>query len=335
MCLYEESRRDDEATSVKNEFAFFVFGAACNDRRNMNLSIQIGNAKFPNPVTVASGTFGHAEKYFDLEEVKKLGALVPKTVTFLAQKGNLPPRIVETPSGMINAIGIENPGVDVFIAEKLPKLRKIGVPLIVSILGYNDEQFAALTEKLNLAKGISALELNLSCPNLQHKVLVAQDAGSTQRVVGLVKKISRYPVIAKLSPNVTDIADIAVAAEFAGADGVSLVNTFSAMAINIKTRRPVLGNVTGGLSGPAIRPIALQMVYRTAQRIKVPIIAMGGIRSAQDALEFFIAGASMAAVGTFNFVDPRAPLEVLEGIKKYLQENKISDIKELIGSLKA
>lgn len=299
----------------------------------MNLSIQIGAASFPNPVTVASGTFGHAEKYFNLEEVKKLGALVPKTVTFFAQKGNLPPRIVETPSGMINAIGIENPGVDVFIAEKLPKLKKIGVPLIISILGHSDEQFIALTEKLNVADGITALELNLSCPNLQHKVLVAQDSSSTKRVVSCVKKICRYPVIAKLSPNVTDIADIAVAAQEAGADAVSLVNTFSAMAINVKTRRAVLGNVTGGLSGPAIRPIALQMVYRTAQRVKIPIIAMGGIRSANDALEFFIAGASMVAVGTFNFINPRAPLEVLEGIKAYLKENKIKDIKELIGSL--
>jgi dihydroorotate dehydrogenase (NAD+) catalytic subunit len=299
----------------------------------MNLSIQIGNAQFPNPVTVASGTFGHAEKYFNLEEVKKLGALVPKTVTLFAQKGNPPPRIVETASGMINAIGIENPGIDIFIEKKLPALQKIGVPLIVSILGHNDEQFIALTEKLNAVQGIAAIELNLSCPNLQHKVLVAQDPGSVQRVVSCVKKISRYPVIAKLSPNVTDIAEIAVAAEASGADAISMVNTFSAMAVNVKTRRPVLGNVTGGLSGPAIRPIALFMVYRTAQRVKIPIIAMGGIRSTNDALEFLIAGASMVAVGTFNFVNPRAPLEVLQGIKTYLKENKMKDIKELIGSI--
>ncbi len=299
----------------------------------MNLSIQIGNVQFPNPLTVASGTFGHAEKYFNLEEVKKLGALVPKTVTLFAQKGNPPPRIVETASGMINAIGIENPGIDIFIEKKLPALKKIGVPLIVSILGHNDEQFIALTEKLNAVDGLAAIELNLSCPNLQHKVLVAQDPGSTQRVVACVKKISRYPVIAKLSPNVTDIAEIAVAAEAAGADGVSMVNTFSAMAINVKTRRPVLGNVTGGLSGPAIRPMALAMVYRTSQRVKIPIIAMGGIRSTNDALEFLIAGASMVAVGTFNFVNPRAPLEVLQGIKAYLKENKMKDIKELIGSI--
>lgn len=299
----------------------------------MNLEIKIGSAVFPNPVTVASGTFGHAEKYFDLEEVKNLGAIVPKTVTLLAQKGNPPPRIVETPSGMINAIGIENPGADGFIAQKYPTFKKIGVPLIISILGHTDEQFVTLIEKFNKVDGIAAIELNLSCPNLKHKVLVAQDPASTARVVSQIKKLSRYPIIAKLSPNVTDISEIAAAAESAGADAVSLINTFTAMAINTKTRRPVLGNLTGGLSGPAIRPVALHMVYRTAQRVKIPIIAMGGIRSTNDALEFLIAGASMVAVGTFNFVNPRASLEVLEGIKTYMKENKMKNIKALIGSL--
>ncbi len=298
-----------------------------------NLSVKIGNSIFPNPVTVASGTFGHAEKYFNLEEVKKLGAIVPKTVTLFAQKGNPPPRIVETASGMINAIGIENPGADEFIAKKIPLLKKIGVPLIISVLGHSDEQFLTLIEKFNAVDGIAAIELNLSCPNLNHKVLVAQDPSSTERLVAKVKKHSRYPIIAKLSPNVTDISEIAVAAERAGADGVSLINTFTAMAIDTKTRRPVLGNLTGGLSGPAIRPIALHMVYKTAQRVKIPIVAMGGIMSANDALEFLIAGASMVAVGTFNFVNPRAPLEVLEGIKAYMKDHKIKDIQELIGSL--
>jgi dihydroorotate dehydrogenase (NAD+) catalytic subunit len=300
----------------------------------MNLSVKIGKAIFPNPVTVASGTFGHAEKYFNLEEVKKLGAIVPKTVTLFAQKGNPPPRIVETASGMINAIGIENPGADEFIAKKFPMFKKIGVPLIISVLGHSDEQFITLIEKFNEVDGIAAIELNLSCPNLNHKVLVAQDPASTERLVGKVKKLSRYPILAKLSPNVTDISEIAVAAENAGADGVSLINTFTAMAINTKTRRPVLGNLTGGLSGPAIRPVALHMVYKTAQRVKIPIVAMGGIMSTNDALEFLIAGATMVAVGTFNFVNPRAPLEALEGIKAYMKDNKIKDIKELIGSLK-
>jgi len=300
----------------------------------MNLSVKIGKAIFPNPVTVASGTFGHAEKYFNLEEVKKLGAIVPKTVTLMAQEGNPPPRIVETASGMINAIGIENPGADAFIAQKYPMFKKIGVPLIISILGHSDEQFMTLIEKFNAVDGIAAIELNLSCPNLNHKVLVAQDPASTHRLVGKIKRASRYPILAKLSPNVTDISEIAVAAENAGADGLSLINTFTAMAINTKTRRPVLGNLTGGLSGPAIRPIALHMVYKTAQRVKIPIVAMGGIMTTNDALEFLIAGASMVAVGTFNFVNPRAPLEVLEGLQAYMKDNQINDIKELIGSLK-
>ncbi len=299
----------------------------------MNLSIQIGSAKFNNPVTVASGTFGHAEKYYNLGEVKKLGAIVPKTVTLNAQTGNPPVRIVETPSGMINAIGIENPGADGFIANKLPSFKKIGVPLIISVLGHGDDQFKTIVEKFNACDGISALELNLSCPNLGHKTLVAQDPEATFRLVSGLKKISKFPLIAKLSPNVTDISAIAKAAEDAGADAVSLVNTFTAMAINTKTRRSKLGNFTGGLSGPAIRPIAVYMVHQVAQKVKVPIIAMGGIASADDALQFMIAGASMVAVGTINFVDPQAPVAVLDGIIKYMKEHKIDNISQLIGSI--
>ncbi|HQP10058.1 MAG TPA: dihydroorotate dehydrogenase [Candidatus Omnitrophota bacterium] len=299
----------------------------------MNIAVKIGAVKFANPVTVASGTFGHSEKYYHLQEVKKLGAIVPKTVTLHAQTGNPPPRIAETPSGMLNAIGIENPGADVFIKTKLPALKKTGVPLIVSILGHNDEEFKILTEKFNAAGDISALELNLSCPNLGKKILAAQDPQAIERIVKTVKKISRYPVIAKLSPNVTDIAAMAKVAEDAGADAVSLVNTFAAMAIDTKTRRSVLGNVTGGLSGPAIRPIALYMVCKTAQTVKIPIVAIGGIMTADDALQYIIAGATMVAVGTANYINPRAPLEVLAGIKDYMRKHKINDIAQLRGSL--
>jgi len=299
----------------------------------MNLAIKIGSAIFSNPVTVASGTFPHAEKYYDLEEVRKLGAIVPKTVTLPAQQGNPPQRIIETPSGMLNAIGIENPGGDGFIEKKLPALKKIGVPLIISILGHTDEEFEILTEKFNKAGGHAALELNLSCPNLGHKVLVAQDPQATERVVRKVKAIAKVPVIAKLSPNVTDITQIAQAAQAGGADGISLINTFTAMVIDINKRRSVLGNFTGGLSGPAIRPIAVSMVYHVAKVVKVPVIAMGGIMSAEDALQFLIAGASMVAVGTANFVNPRAPLDVLEGIKEYMKKNKMNDIREVIGSI--
>ncbi len=299
----------------------------------MKIAVKIANVTFKNPLTVASGTFGHAEKYYDFEEVKKLGAIVPKTVTFHPQQGNPPQRIMETPSGMLNAIGIENPGIDGFIQNKLPAFKKIGVPLIISILGHTDDQFLQIVEKLNQQKGISALELNLSCPNLKHKILVAQDPKATYRVVSKVKKISRFPVMAKLAPNVTDISEIALAAETAGADGISLINTFAAMAIDIETRRSVLGNFTGGLSGPAIRPAAVYFVHQVAKKVKIPIIAMGGIMTAHDALEFIIAGATMVAVGTANFVNPRAPLEVLRGIEEYLRAHKIKDIKELIGSL--
>jgi dihydroorotate dehydrogenase (NAD+) catalytic subunit len=299
----------------------------------LKLSVNIGHVTFNNPVTVASGTFGHAERYYNLEEVKRLGAIVPKTVTFAAQVGNPPVRIFETPSGMINAIGIENPGIDGFIETKLPGFQKIGVPLIVSILGHTPEQFTAIVEKLNNQSGIAAIELNLSCPNLKHKTLVAQDPQATEELVKKIKSLSKVPVIAKLSPNVTDISDIAVAAEAGGADAVSLVNTFTAMAINIKTKRSRIGNFTGGLSGPAIRPIAVAMVHKVYQRVKIPIVGMGGIATAEDALEFIIAGATMVAVGTMNFVNPRAPVDVLEGIEEYMKENKISDIKELIGSV--
>lgn len=300
----------------------------------MNISVKIGNVEFKNPVTVASGTFGHAEKYYDLEEVKKLGAIVPKTVTLYPRVGNPPLRILETPAGMLNAIGIENPGADGFIEEKLPGFRKIGIPLIISILGNTDEEFVQLVEKFNRASGVSALELNLSCPNLKHKILVAQDPEATFRLVKKIKEISKYPVLAKLSPNVTDIAAIAAAAESAGADGISLINTFSAMAIDVRTRTSILGNFTGGLSGPAIKPIALRMVYEVAQRVRIPIVAMGGIMTASDALEFMIVGATMVAVGTANFINPRAPLEVLEGIKAYMKEHHLKDIKPLIGSLR-
>jgi len=300
----------------------------------MNISVKIGKLKLDNPVTIASGTFAHAEKYYSLEEVKKLGSLVPKTVTLKPLEGNPPQRIHETPAGMINAIGIENPGVDKFIENKLPALLKIGIPIIVSILGHSDKEFKILTEKFHSLNGVKALELNLSCPNLGQECLVAQDPKATARVVKLVKEISSVPVIAKLAPNVTDISDIALAAQDAGADAISMVNTFMAMAIDIDKRKSIIGNFTGGLSGPAIRPIAVEMVHRTYKRVKIPIVAMGGIMDAKDALEYIIAGATMVAVGTANFINPRAPLEILQGIKDYMKKHKINDVNKLIGSVK-
>ncbi|MBF0619310.1 MAG: dihydroorotate dehydrogenase [Candidatus Omnitrophica bacterium] len=299
----------------------------------MNISVKIAHSVFPNPVTVASGTFGHSEELYAAKEVKCLGAVMPKTVTLHAQEGNPPRRICETPSGMINAIGIENPGIDRFIADKLPKLKKIGVPVMVSISAHSEDDFALMAEKLNAAGGLAAIELNLSCPNLQKKILVAQSAEATAAVVKRVKAVSQYPVIAKLTPNVTDIVEIAIAAESAGADAISMVNTFAAMAIDVHKRRSRIGNFTGGLSGPAIRPIAVRMVCQTAPRIKIPIIGMGGIATTNDALEFLIAGATMVAVGTYNFVNPKAPFEILQGIKAYMKTHKMTDIRELIGSI--
>ena len=299
----------------------------------MKIEVQIGRSVFPNPVTVASGTFGHSEELYQSKEVKCLGALVPKTVTLHAQQGNPPRRICETPAGMINAIGIENPGIDVFVAQKLPALKATGVPLIISISAHSPDDFVFMAEKLNAAGGLAGVELNLSCPNLQKKVLVAQSEEATLEVVRRVRAVIKYPLVAKLSPNVTDITRIAQAAEEGGADAVSMVNTFAAMAIDIRKRRSRIGNFTGGLSGPAIRPIAVRMVCETFTKVKIPIIGMGGITSADDALEFLIAGASMVAVGTYNFVEPQTPLRVLSGIKAYMKENKMTDIRELIGSV--
>ncbi len=298
-----------------------------------NLSIKIGNVTFQNPVTVASGTFGYLEEYYKLSDVKKLGCIVPKTITLNAKEGNPAPRIVETSSGMINAIGIENLGADYFLREKLPKLLKLKVPIVVSISAVSNKEFVMLAKKLDSVKSIKAIELNLSCPNLKNKKLIAQDVAATRQVVRLVKKAIHKPVIVKLTPNVTDISEIAKAAEQSGADAVSLVNTFMATAIDIHKKEFILGNKVGGLSGPAIKPIALKMVYDVAKKVKIPIIAMGGIATAQDALEFIIAGASMVAVGTASFIDPNAPLDVLKGIASYMKKNKIKSIKQLIGSI--
>lgn len=301
----------------------------------MNLSVKIGKVKFDNPITVASGTLAHAERYYQMAEVKNLGAIVPKTVTLNQQEGNPPVRIVETPSGMLNAIGIENPGADGFIKDKLPAFDAIGVPLIISVLGHTPDEFMKIIEKFNAVKykNVVALELNLSCPNLGHKTLVAQDPKATEALIKKLKKISRFPLFAKLSPNVTDITVIAKAAQNGGIDAISMINTFTGMVIDVHTRRSKLGNFTGGLSGPAIRPLAVNMVHQVYRQVDVPIVAMGGVMNADDALQFMIAGATMVAVGTANFINPRAPMDVLDGIKDYMSKNHIKDVKKIIGSL--
>ena len=307
------------------------------------ISVSIGKLKLKNPVMVASGTFGYVEEFKDFLDLKKLGAIVTKTITLKPRQGNPAPRTCETPAGMLNSIGLENPGLEKFITEKLPILKKIGVPIIISIASEKDpEEFVALTKRLDKIKEISAIELNISCPNIKdtktqrHKDtrLIAQDFEATYNLVKAVRQVTQKTLITKLSPNVTDIAAIALAAEKGGSDAIALINTINAMSIDINTRKPKIAMVTAGLSGPALRPIAVRMVWEVYQKIKIPIIGMGGIMDTISALEFFIAGATAISVGTVNFINPKVSVEIIEGIKKYLHSNKIKDIKELIGSLK-
>jgi len=307
------------------------------------IAVNIGKLKLKNPVTVASGTFGYAEEFKDLINLKQLGAIVTKTITLKPRQGNLPPRTCETPAGMLNSIGLENPGIDLFLEEKLPFLKKIGIPIIMSIASEDEPgEFIELARRLDRVDSVAALELNISCPNIKvtkspsHQVtkLISQDAGATYNLVKAVRRVTRKTLITKLSPNVTDIADIALAAENAGSDAVSLINTLTGMSIDIQERKPIVATVTGGLSGPAIRPVALRMVWEVYRKIKIPIIGMGGIIDTSSALEFFIVGATAIGVGTANFINPRVSIEIIRGIKKYLAENKITSIDKLTGSLK-
>lgn len=310
----------------------------------VDLSTSIGKLKLKNPVMVASGTFGHAkefEKFFDL---KRLGAIVTKTITIKPRLGNPAPRIVETPAGMLNAIGLQNPGVEKFVEEKLPYFKKLGIPIIVSAMGYSAEELVSVVERLEKADGIDGYELNLSCPNVPYSStktetltmvkMFAHDDKMIEQVVSAVRQVTERTLIAKLGPDVSDIGKMAMAAERAGADAVSLINTFMAMAIDVKTRRPILANKTGGLSGPCVRPIAVRMVWDVFKKVKIPVLGMGGITNANDALEFLIAGASAVQVGTANFMNPTAPVNVLEGLETFLKNEKIRSVKELIGSIK-
>jgi len=300
-----------------------------------NLAIELAGISLKNPVMVASGTFGYGEEYAQLVDLNRLGAIVAKTITLKPRLGNDPPRIVETASGVLNSIGLQNVGIDAFINEKLPFFREYDVPLIVSIAGETTDEYVQLAKILRGEK-IDGLELNLSCPNIKYdkKLMFAQNPQATHQVVSRVRKAISLPLMVKLSPNVTDIASIAKVCEEAGADGVSLINTFTGMAIDIENRKPKIGQITGGLSGPAIKPIALRMVYEVHKAVRIPIIGMGGIMTAGDALEFIIAGAKAVAIGTGNFVDPLTPIKVIDGIREYMIKNKIKDIKSIVGSLK-
>jgi len=281
---------------------------------------------------VASGTFGFGEEYEDFIELDRLGAIIPKGISLKPMVGNLPPRIFETEGGILNSIGLQNPGFHEFIKEKLPFLTRIRTHLIVNFFGNTQKEYIELAGRFNEVPGISGLEMNISCPNVkQGGIAFCSDPRMTYRLVRAVRKSTQLPLIVKLSPNVTDIDFLAKIAEEGGADAVSLVNTFKAMAINIHSRKPELGNIIGGLSGPAIKPIALRMVWEVSQRVKIPVIGMGGIVKAEDAIEFILAGASAIQIGTANLVNPQTSTEVIQGIKKYLTDNKIHHVRRLIG----
>ncbi len=307
-------------------------GAGC--RLNEMLHINIAGIKMKTPVMTASGTFGFGLEYDDFMDLNQVGAIVVKGTTLKPRAGNSGQRIAETPAGMLNSIGLENPGVEKFLSDILPRLMRYESPVIVNISGNTVEEYGELAELLNVP-GIAALEVNISCPNVkQGGIAFGTDRDSAAAVTRMVKNHSKLPVIMKLSPNVTDIVSMAKAVETAGADAISLINTLLGMVIDVHSWRPVLGNVVGGLSGPAVKPVAVRMVWQVAKAVQVPVIGMGGIMTAEDALEFLLAGASAVAVGTANFVNPRAAVAVAEGLQDYLVEHGLSHISELVGKVK-
>lgn len=302
---------------------------------NPSLSVKIGNLELKNPVLTASGTFGYGLEFVPFFDLSLLGGIVVKGLSLRPKEGNPPPRIYETPCGMINSIGLQNIGVDAFIKEKLPFLRKFNTKIVANFFGDDLDEYIETAEKLEQAEGVHALEMNISCPNKSSEWRkMGLDPELLREAIGKVRKVVKKPLIVKLSPQVTDIALMAKICEDEGADGVSLINTIPAMVIDIKTRKSAIGTPTGGLSGPAIRPVAVRMVWEVAKAVRIPVIGIGGIFSYQDALQFFIAGATAVAVGTANFVNPLASVEIVKGIKEFLVQENISDINELIGSFK-
>ena len=300
----------------------------------MKTSVTIAGVEFKNPVTTASGTFGSGMEYGKLIDLNRLGAVTTKGVANVPWAGNQTPRLAETYGGMLNAIGLQNPGIDVFIERDIPFLKQYDTKIIVNVCGRTTADYIEVVERLQ-DEPVDLLEINISCPNVKEGgIAFGQNARMVSEITADIKRHAKQPVIMKLSPNVTDIAEMARAAEEGGADAVSLINTLTGMKIDINKRAFVLANKTGGLSGPAVKPVALRMVYQVANAIKLPVIGMGGIETAEDALEFIMAGASMVAVGTANFFNPRATLDVIEGIGAYMGENQIEDIRELVGCVK-
>ncbi|UCE51853.1 MAG: dihydroorotate dehydrogenase [Desulfobacterales bacterium] len=299
-----------------------------------NLKVKIGGIELQNPVMTASGTFGYAKEFEELVDLNRLGGIIVKGLSLKPTPGNPPPRIVETPCGMLNAIGLENVGIDAFVEQKLPFLQTLNPPIFVNIYGAQEEEYAQLAARIDAIDSISGVEVNISCPNVKAGgIAFGVDPQAVFSVVQTVREKTSKLLLVKLSPNVSDITEIAQRAEEAGADALSLVNTITGMAIDIEARRPILANITGGLSGPAIKPVALRMVWQVAQVTRIPIIGIGGIMKTEDALEFFIAGASAIQVGTANFINPHATIDIIDGLEKYMRERGIGKITELIGTL--
>lgn len=299
-----------------------------------DLSVDIGGLILKNPIMTASGTFGYGEEYAPFIDLNALGAIIVKGLSLKPRMGNPPPRIIETASGMLNAIGLQNVGVNDFIERKLPFLRTLDVPVVANILGENAEEYQRIAELLSQADGVHALEVNISCPNVSKGgIAFGANPETAMDVVRRVKSVTSLPVIVKLSPNVTDIALIAESVEAAGANAVSLINTITGMSIDIEKRIPHLKNITGGLSGPAIKPIALRMVWQVVNRVSIPVIGIGGIMDENDALEFLIAGATAVQIGTANFINPQSTIHILNGLTTYMEKYRIQDIHDLIGSL--
>jgi dihydroorotate dehydrogenase (NAD+) catalytic subunit len=301
--------------------------------QDCDLTVKIGKIILKNPVIVSSGTFGFGVEFEDFFNLNDLGAIIPKGISLKPMLGNPPPRIFETEGGILNSIGLQNPGFQEFIKNKLPYYQKLKTHLIINFFGNTQKEYVELARRFDSVPGISGLEMNISCPNIKKGGIVfGTNPQMAYHLVHAVRKMTPLPLIVKLSPNVTDIALMAKSVEEGGADAVSLVNTFRAMAINIHSKKPELGNIIGGLSGPAIKPIALRMVWEVSQTVHIPLIGMGGIMNAEDAIEFILVGASAIQIGTANLINPKTGVEVIQGIKKYLIRNKINRIQKLIGA---
>jgi len=299
-----------------------------------NIHVNIGGIELRNPVMTASGTFGYGREFEKLIDLNRLGAIIVKGLSLEPSGGNPPPRIVETPCGMLNAIGLENVGLAAFVKEKLPFLKRLETPIFVNIYGKSVVEYAELAARLNDIEDVSGIEVNISCPNVKSGGLAfGAYPDSASEVVNAIRDKTEKPMMVKLSPNVTDITQIAQSVEAAGADSISLINTLTGMVIDIETRRPKLANITGGLSGPAIKPVALRMVWQVAQNVKIPVIGIGGIMTAKDALEFLIAGAVAVQIGTANFINPHATIDIIEGIEAFLIERQIDNLTDIIGTL--